>query len=590
MELAPNEVIISPADYLNTYSFTGGEHEFTGFSFSQTEPSQTSSKPSKLQHKNSIYTNDNFPWKYLPMINVEFLVSSYARVKSIELIQRMLSSRHLDKQQKFVIENTIISPLYIDSRYTVSNILLRHLLTVLIVLATWLFNFYLFLTVLSLTSLYLIQQIFKQQFDLIFRINRTFTKVYEELNNFEKLVDELSIALKLLKQIQIVEKATFNVRTIPQNKTYNLTKLKHFMTDLYSSMFFDLQNKTFSLPIQDLHFHSDELICTIERDEIYNRVYDEVPVNVPELSVTKMSLDSFNIWHCLLTCQYGEYFQILVGIIDRNLQFQYSLKWLTQEMEIIQKFDVPNFNATLNSLSNLISFVKLDLFALNLKDRNISKEFCPRKESKIDSLDKIDYILQCCILKIRNLKELDNNDSVPEFRCLKFSLENAIEGIETIGKLSSSISTQLNTTIDEIEVNIPHNINEREIIIPKSNPLEVPASDEIIFEGVSHDKADINKNNIFLEKEEYINTGAARTVLKELKCVLANKQILKTDENQTKSNTSPIKEVIPDTSCIAKIQSFQPNAAQNLLNFAILNSSQNLKLSQTVIGDNSDSD
>ena len=83
-------------------------------------------------------------------------------------------------------------------------------------------------------------------------------------------------------------------------------------------------------------------------------------------------------------------------------------------------------------------------------------------------------------------------------------------------------------------------------------------------------------------------TGAARTVLKELKCVLADKQILKTEDNLVNDETTSVPYRASEDSCKMKSESFQPTSAQNLLNFAILNSAQRNRLEQTVIGDDSD--
>ena len=581
MELAPNEVIISPADYLTSCSYTEPEDEFTGYSFSQIELPKSDLKPNELPSK--------FRWRYLPMIDIEILSSSYARVKSIELIERIISSRHLDKQQKFVIQNTILSSLGTQPHFY--NILLRHFLSVLVILSSWILSFYLFLAVLTLIAFYLISQICKNPNFLIFTIKTTFTKVLEDLCIFEKLVDELSVSLKLLTQIQIIEKATFSMKTTQQQNVFTLNKLKQLMTDLYSNLFFTLQTKTSFLPIQNVPFDKDELICTLEREDILNRIYQEIPDNLNELCFTKMSLDTFKFWHCLLMCQFGEYLHILVSIIDRNLQIQNSESWLTQQMEIIRyghSLRIPEHEAKLNSLTQLTTWARLDLYSLNCRDRNdLPKErFCPRKDCRLETLDKIDFILQRCLLKVRNIKDSESNCSVGELRSLKFCLENVIEGVENLGKPSPLQPSE--SKIEPVD-ETPKDQTGNELILPTSNLLEVPQSEEIIFEGFSREEEPrIDRNHSLLQKEEYINTGAARTVLKELKCVLADKQILKTEDNLDVNEITSVSYRTSDDSCKMKSQSFQPTSAQNLLNFAILNSAQSNRLEQTVIGDDSD--
>ena len=431
MELAPNEVIISPADDLINCSYTEPEDEFTGYSFSQVELPKTDSKPNKLSSKSSR--------SYLPMIDIEDLASSYARVRSIGLVKRIISSRHLDKQQKFVIQNTILSSL--DTQPPLYNILFRHFLSVLVVLSSWILSFHLFLAVLTLVTFYLISQICKHSNFLIFTIKHTFTKVLEDLYNFEKLIDELSASLKLLTQVQMIEKATYNMKTTQQQQNiFTLNKLKQSMTDLYSNLFFDLQTKTSFLPIQNIPFDKDELICTLEREDILNRVYQEIPDNLHALCSSKMNLDTFKLWYCLLICQFGEYLHILVAIIDRNLQIRNSTNWLMQQMEIIHyghSLRIPEHESKLNSLIQLTTWARLDLYSLNCRDKNeFPKQFCLRKDSKLETLDKIDFILQRCLLNVRNIKESELNCSVEELRSLKFCLENAIEGIKNLGKPS----------------------------------------------------------------------------------------------------------------------------------------------------------
>ena len=479
MELAPNEVIISPADYLISCSHAEPEDEFEGYSFSQIELPKTDLKPSEL--------SSNLRWRYLPMINLEMLASSYARVKSIELIKRIISSRHLEKQQKFVIQSTILSSL--ETQPHLYSILFRHFLSVLLILSSWILSFYLFLAVLTLIAFYLISRIYRNPNFLIFTIKTTFTRVLEDLYNFEKLIDELSVSLKLLTQIQVIEKATYHMKTNRQRNIFTLNKLRQLMTDLYSNLFFRLQTKTSFLPLQDVPFDKDELICTLEREDILNRVYQEIPDNLNELCFSKMSLDTFKLWHCLLICQFGEYLQILVAIIDRKLQNQNSGSWLVQQMEIIRyghSLRVPEHEAKINSLTQLTTWTRLDLYSLNSKDRNdLPKEFCPRKDSKLETLDKIDFILQRCLLKLRNIKESESNCTIEELRSLKFCLENAIEGIDNLGKPSLLQPTEAKIEpVDEIT----KNQTENELIIPTSNPLEVPQSEEIIFEGFSREE------------------------------------------------------------------------------------------------------
>ena len=580
MELAPNEVIISPADYLISCSHTDTEDEFTGYSFSQIELPTTDLKPRE--------SPSNTRWRYLPMIDIGILASSYARVKSIELIERIISSRHLEKQQKFVIQNTILSSL--DTQPQFYNILLRHFLSVLAILSSWLLSYYLFLAVLTLVAFYLISQICKHPNFHIFTIKTTFTKVLEDLYNFERLIDGLSVSLKLLTQIQIIEKATFNMKTTQRQNIFTLIKLKQLMTDIYSNLFFGLQTNTSLVPIQNIPFDKDELICTLEREDILNRVYQEIPDNLNELCFTKMSLDTFKFWHCLLICQFGEYLQILVAIIDRNLQIQNSESWLAQQMEIIRyghSLRIPEHEAKLNSLTQLTTWTRLDLYSLNCKDRNnLPKVFCPRKDGKIETLDIIDYTLQRCLLKVRNIKETESNCSIEELRSLKFCLENAIEGVENLGK--PSLLKPSESTIEPLDETLKEQA-ENELILPTCNPLEVPPSEEIIFEGFSREEEPVlDRDHSLLQKEEYMNTGAARTVLKELKCVLADKQILKTEDNSVNNEITSLSYLASDDSCMMLSESFQPTSAQNLLNFAILNSPQCNRLEQTVIGDDSD--
>ena len=590
MELPPNEVIISPIDNMNIPNYPDG---FYGHSFSQTESSLPDTSNIKTQ-KPSENTN-SFLWSLLPVISIKLLLSTYTRVRSIELIQMLLSSRYLDKQQRFVLENTIISS-KLEVPPSLYNIIFRHIFAAILILGFSILDFYIFLISFTLILFYLLSQTQNKLLFLFISVKPAFNRVLAEFNKFENVLDELSTALKLLTQIKIVQKATFNRETISPQNSKNLNNLKKFLTNLYSDLFFELQNNTFSFPLTDIPINQDELICTLETENIFYRIYDEVPENIQDLCISKISLDSLKMWHCLLTCQYGEYIEILAQLLDRNLQFDNSGSWVSQQMEILSKVRLieTRFQTnTLSSLTQLVSSAKLDLFALNLKERShLPKDFSPKINSRIDSLDKIDLILQSCILKVRNLKEseFNNSHSENELTSLKFSIENTLDGIETIRKQFSTKTIKPNTTNSELEIDIPKSSVENELIIPTINPLEIPQSEEIVFEGYSIENSDL-RGEIFREKEEYIETGAAQTVLKELKCVLANKQILKVNEDPSNNNQLIPKENSVPVNLPKNDSNFQANFAQNLLNIAILSSNKNRKLAQTVIGDSSsDSD
>ena len=586
MELPPNEVIINPTDNLNIPAYTEWEDGFYGHTFSQTE---SVIKPTQQSVENS------FIWNMLPVVNLKLLLSAYARNKSLELLQILLSSRYLDKQQKFILENTILSTSTLKMNPSLNNIIFRHLFAAVLILAVSLLDFYLFLIAFTLIIFYLLSQTHK--LFLVISIKNAFTRVTAEFSTFENILDELSIAIKLLTQIKIVQKATFNTQTISQQNSTNLNILKKYLTNLYSNLFFELQHKTLSFPLTDIPIYQDELICTLEAENIFYRVYDEAPDSIQDLCVSKMSLDSLKLWHCLLTCQYGEYIEILAQLMDRNLQCYNSENWLLQQMAVLRNvrlIEYALYISTLNSLTQSISLAKLDLFALNITDRGSLSKDLSKGNTRHYTLDKIDLILQSCIFKVRNLKESDCNsrNSENELMSLKFSLENTLEGIETIRKLSSTNAIQPNLTNSELEVNTPNSSAENELIIPSINPLEIPQSEEIVFEGFSLEKSNF-RSEIFREKEEYIETGAAQTVLKELKCVLASKQILKDQPNTNPPSRD--KQITTENSLPenphSKTKSFPPNSAQNLLNIAILSSNKHMKLApQKVIGDISDSD
>ena len=591
MELPENEVILSPTDHLTTPACT--EDDFSGYSFSQTLSDTPVTQPTQQS------TESHSIWNLLPVVSIRLVLACYARNRSLELIRILLSSRYLDKQQRFVIQNIILSsPMNkITDIPRFNNIIFRHLFATVLVLTVSLLDLYIFLIAVTVFVFYLLSQI--RKLFLVFSIKRAFTRVVTEFSAFEDILGELSVALKLLTQIKIVQKATFHMQTISPLNCKNVNNLKIYLTNLYSDIFFQLQQRTLSFPLADIPINQEELICTLEAENIFYKVYDESLEGIQGLCVSKMSLDSLKLWHCLLTCQYGEYIEILVQLINRNLQLDEE-NWTLQQLEVLKKvglIETSFYSSTLNSLSQSISLAKLDLFSLNLKDiGSQSKDFSPKGNTRQDTLDKIDLILQSCILKVRNLKESNCNNSYSEneLMSLKFCVENTLDGIETIRKLSSTNANQTSITNSESEVTFPDNSTENGVIIPSINPLEIPQSEEIVFEGFSLENSDI-KSEIFREKEEYIETGASQTVLNELKCVLAGKNILK-DQIDIRT-PSRDKQISNNNSIPASLLTTEPNAgyipansAQSLLNIAILSSNRSKKLAQTVIGDTSDSD
>ena len=552
-------------------------------------------------------------WEFLPTIDLNSISSSYLRHRCLDLIRNLLASNHLEPQQKSVLEKTVLYYSNRNPNTKFSRIFFRHILTLLLVCASMLFSFYLsiffFLLVVSIAFFQLkVIQIFT-----VISINSTFSQVLLDIARLENVLKEFSNALKLLKQIHVVQKAFFTHQA--QSFQYNYThlaNLKQCLTGSYYEIFTSLQTKSDFLSMRSSGFRRDEMICTLSVGDILCQIYKENGDNVNDLDFESMSLDSFKMWHCLVTCQYSEYLEIFVKILYQNLLLpQPHFKQLHFIQNLRSKGIFQDSEYEDGYLDQLVYLTKSDVFSSDLNANNPPTN---ASYDERDNCDKIDLILQCCIFKLRKLKDMGENEREAEIQFLKLNLENALDGVKNLTK-SSCVETNIPTSFSQYKAEGGNDSAENELILPKSNALEVPDSIEVVYEGVSLAE-NISRNDLFYEKEDQSNfdTAATKSVLRELKCVLANKSVKNKSENEaitTRVDTpqDTMRESLEhtDTDAITNSTASSPTRIcentdsqlkdrterlldQNLINLAILNSGRSMELEQTVIGDHFDSD